>query len=122
METPKELYDRYVEELPLLRQSMTSLEQRHNTFKKKCESNLFRRIFHHRRLKNLKESFRDMYSSFDELNTKRTFLWGIVSRPGLANDSYISKAFNHIFEEIASLKQKFQEVDKLLKKCEKNNQ
>ena len=49
-------------------------------------------------------------------------MWGMISRPGLANDSYISNTFDQIFGGITSLKQKFQEVDKLLQKCEKNNQ
>lgn len=118
-ETLKNRYDYYVKQLSLLRQMITNLSQRHVLFRNKCEACLITRLLNFRRLKNLRESMQDVYSSFDKLATKRTFLWGMISKAYQDDDQYINETFDQVYLDIDSFKEKLQGVDKFLRKLEK---
>lgn len=118
-QTLKDRYDYYVDQLSLLRQMMTNLTKRHVSFKKRCENSLITHLFNLGRLKKMHDCMQDVYSSFDELAGKRTFLWGMISMAYPADDSYISKTLDHVYEDIDSLNEKLQKVDKFIRIVEK---
>jgi len=118
-QTLKDRYDYYVDQLSLLRQMMTKLTKRHVSFKKRCENSLITHLLNLRRLKKMHDCMQDVYSSFDELAGKRTFLWGMISKAYQDDDQYINETFDQVYEDIDSLNEKLQKVDKFLRIVEK---
>ena len=114
-----EKYELFISKLNAIREIITDLGRRHQLFRRKCENNIFLLLFRRRRLRILRDSLQVVYSSFDELNRKRTFIWGMISKACWADDSYISKTFDHTFDEIETLEQKLKEIERLLLKVEK---
>ena len=119
-QTLKNRYDYYVYQMTLLRPLISKLTERCALFRRKCEQNIFVHLFNLRRLKKLHASMQDLYSSFDELNQKRTFLWGMLSSAYTIDDVvYVSKQFDHVYENMSGLDHRVQQVDKFLKTIEK---
>ena len=119
-QTLKNRYEYYVYQMTLLRPLISKLTERSTFFKRKCEHNIFVHLFNLRRLKKLHESMQDLYSSFDELNQKRTFLWGMLSSAYTIDDvEYVSKQLDYVYENMSGLDHRVQQVDMFLKKIEK---
>jgi len=115
----KDRYDLYASNLTSLNGKISDLKKRYQIFRKKCERNIFSSLFNRRRLKILSISLKDAYTLFDELNRRRTFIWGMVSKISWMDESYIDKTINHSIDDENYLEEKLKEIENLLLKCEK---
>lgn len=118
--TPKQYYDSFVKKINLTNERRLNLRNRYLQINKKWNRNLFVYLFHKRRLASLSKSLGDIDLSFNDLTTKRSFLWGMVSNACTVEEELsVCKQFDYTFEQISSLEKKLNQIDKKIQKYEK---